>query len=390
MRPIPVRVGTDITGSRALWRSVRSTAEQGRSERDTATGRLLLAYRQDGDVRARNRLVHLYMPLVETLAQRYAQAGAEHDDLVQAGSIGLLNAIERYDPRRGDELAAFAVPTIAGEIKRHLRDRTATVKLPRGLQEAGARLPRVREELTASLEREPSDRELAEALELEPTELSRLIEAQQPGPTPDDGLAAEADPDLDLSEERLTLAGAFHVLDEDERSIVQLRYIEDRPAAEVATRLGLSERQLTRRTQAALTKLRTELEGGPAPAAEDTPTPPATPTPDASVAKEKPSHSGRLLLRMPQSLHAELAHAAERDETSLNQFITNSLAAVVGWGQPADDGAAASEDATPAQPPSTGAQPRWLRAALVTNIVVVALAAIVAVVLLVIAWQQGF
>ncbi len=93
---------------------------------------------------------------------------------------------------------------------------------------------------------------------------------------------------------------------------------------------------------------------------------------------------------MPQSLHAELAHAAEREETSLNQFITNSLAAVVGWRQPADDAAAAPSQPADAEPASADAQPRWLRAALVTNIVVVALAAIVAVVLLVIAWQQGF
>ena len=85
--------------------------------------------------------MHLYLPLVEALAHRHDRRGAEHDDLVQAGSIGLLNAIERYDPGRGGEFAAFAVPTIAGEMKRHLRDRTAAVRLPRRLQEASARVP---------------------------------------------------------------------------------------------------------------------------------------------------------------------------------------------------------------------------------------------------------
>jgi RNA polymerase sigma-B factor len=374
---------------------VSGTAEQGRSYRDTATGRLLLAYRQDGDARARDRLVQLYLPLVETLAQRYARADAEHEDLVQAGSIGLLNAIERYDPRRGDEFAAFAVPTIAGEIKRHLRDRTAMVKLPRRLQEAGTSLPRVREQLTAKLEREPTERELAAALELEPEELGRLQEAQRSGPLPNDEVEAIVDAG---SDDRLDLAGAFHVLDDEERTIVQLRYINDLPAADTATRLGLSERQLARRTQAALAKLRTELEGG-SPSMRERPanggaTTPATTDSGSSAKrpaaepaeKEKTSHSGRLLLRMPQSLHAELARAAEREETSLNQFITNSLAASVGWRQPTE---ARGDDEPEQQPTSADAQPRWLRAALVTNIVVVALAAIVAVVLLVVAWQQG-
>ena len=82
------------------------------------------------------------MPLVEALAHRHERRGAEHDDLVQAGSIGLLNAIERYDAKRGEEFVAFAVPTVAGEMKRHLRDRAATVRLPRRLHEASVRLPR--------------------------------------------------------------------------------------------------------------------------------------------------------------------------------------------------------------------------------------------------------
>ena len=113
---------------------------QERSVRDTATARLLGAYRENDDARARERLVKLYMPLVEGLAHRHDRRGAEHDDLVQAGSIGLLNAIERFDPKRGEEFVAFAVPTVAGEMKRHLRDRAATVRLPRSLHEASVRL----------------------------------------------------------------------------------------------------------------------------------------------------------------------------------------------------------------------------------------------------------
>jgi RNA polymerase sigma-B factor len=134
---------------------------QARNDRDTATARLLSAYRNNGDSRARDRLVELYMPLVEGLAHRHERRGAEHDDLVQAGSIGLLNAIERFDPGRGDEFVAFAVPTVAGEMKRHLRDRAAIVRLPRSLHEASVRLPRARETLTTGLGRAPSTAELA-------------------------------------------------------------------------------------------------------------------------------------------------------------------------------------------------------------------------------------
>ena len=131
------------------------TRQLTRTERETATGRLLVAYHTDGDDRARERLVQLYLPLVEAFANRYRVHGAERDDLVQVGSIGLLNAIERFDPKRGDEFAAFAVPTIAGEIKRHLRDRSKTVRLPRQLAEASVRLPAVREQMTARLGRAP-------------------------------------------------------------------------------------------------------------------------------------------------------------------------------------------------------------------------------------------
>ena len=104
------------------------------------------------------------MPLVEGLAHRHERRGAEHDDLVQAGSIGLLNAIERFDPKRGEEFVAFAVPTVAGEMKRHLRDRAAIVRLPRSLHEASVQLPRARESLTPGWEGRRHRAELAAEL----------------------------------------------------------------------------------------------------------------------------------------------------------------------------------------------------------------------------------
>jgi RNA polymerase sigma-B factor len=322
-------------------------------------------------------LVQLYLPLVEALAHRHDRHGAEHDDLVQAGSIGLLNAIERYDPARGGEFAAFAVPTIAGEMKRHLRDRTAAVRLPRGLQEAGTGLPSVREELQARLGREPSAAELGDALGISGEDVARIESART---TQVDETALEDEGDaLDASDDRMLLAGAFDVLEETDRRIVYLRFVRELSRRQTAQEIGISEAALARRTEAALARLRGALEGrasgAPAPAADAE----ETTTTDAPKRRET-RHSGRLLLRMPQSLHAELAEAAEREEVSLNQYITNTLAAGVGW-HTGDDRAV---EQLQVKPP-----PQWLPAALVTNIVVVVIAGAVALILLVVALSRG-
>ena len=286
------------------------------------------AYRTDGDARARDRLVQLYLPLVEALAHRHDRRGAEHDDLVQAGSIGLLNAIERYDPARGGEFAAFAVPTVAGEMKRHLRDRTAAVRLPRRLQEAGTRLPSAREELQARLGRQPSATELGDSLGISAEEVAQ-IDSATTMPVDETALGGVGD-GLDGSDDRMVLAGAFEVLDETDRRIVYLRFVRELSRRQTAQEIGISEAALARRTETALARLRGALEGrasgAPPPAADSEPSGTAE-TPKRRETK----HSGRLLLRMPQSLHAELAEAAEREEVSLNQYITNTLAAGVGW-----------------------------------------------------------
>jgi RNA polymerase sigma-B factor len=319
------------------------------------------------------------MPLVEALAHRHDRRGAEHDDLVQAGSIGLLNAIERFDPKRGEEFVAFAVPTVEGEMKRHIRDRTGPVRLPRRLQEASARLPRARDELTARLSRVPTPAELAREVGVSSEDLARL-EGSTAGAADQAARVEEGAGELDASESRLLLAGAFQSLDDTERRILYLRFVRELSRREIADQLGLSQSALARRTNAALAKLRAELEGrafkggGQAPPAG----PPPEPEPEAaSTAQSKAhgAHSGRLMLRMPQSLHTELAQAAEREEVSLNQFITNTLAASMRWH--------AENEAAP--PP-----PRWLPAALLTNIVVVVIAGVIALVLLIVAWQQGW
>jgi RNA polymerase sigma-B factor len=346
-----------------------------------------VAYRKEGDTRARDRLVALYLPLVETLARRFRGSRAEHDDLVQAGSIGLLNAIERYDPERGDEFAAYAVPTVSGEMKRHIRDRGATVRLPRALQEAAQRLPSAREGLTRRLGRDPSDAELAAELEITPVELAGLQAALREAPAGEAEAPARHEPDA--ADERLVLAGAFETLDDQEREIVFLRFVEDLDRKEVARRLGISESQLGRRSRAALSKLRSELEDDglrrAAVNAESKPaaTPPAAP----ERGRKAGGHSGRLLLRMPRPLHDDLAEAAEREGVSLNRFITATLTAAIDRRQ----GRAGDAAGTTGDPMLEAREvPRWLPAAIVANIVVVVIAALVALVLLVIALQNGW
>ena len=372
-------------------------ASQATNDRESATARLLAAYRDQGDPRARERLVQLYLPLVEMLAQRHDSRGADHDDLVQAGSIGLLNAIERFDRTRGDEFAAFAVPTIAGEIKRYLRDRTSTVRLPRRLHEVSGRLSEARHELTARLGRAPSQSELGEVLGVTPNELAQL-ENRTNGPVGDRASDAAAS-EFDASESRMLLADAFRTLDETERAIIYLRFVRERSCREAAEELKMSQSALGRRTTTALSKLRVELEdrafqrgsSPPALASGSTPEPAPRPNADlrptlgretgtddtapASGAKARAGHSGRLMLRMPQSLHADLVQAAEREEVSMNQYITNTLASSLGWH---------SEEK------QAGTPPRWLPAAIVTNIVVVLIAGAIALGLLIIALQQGW
>lgn len=323
------------------------TGHPTRSERETATGRLLIAYREEGDGRARDRLAQLYLPLVEAFASRCGGSGAEYEDLVKVGATALLGAIDRCDPRRGDEFLAFAIPAIADDIRRHLREVTQAARLAEDPAEHGAAAP--------------------------------------PG----------ASGELEL-DERILLADVFHQLDDAERALIYLRLVREMGGQETAEQLGMSEDRLRRSTRAALAKLRGELEhsafpgtpqararSGNGPAAEvgasDTlPRAASAHGVDENGRPDSPStkaeYSGRILVRMPQTLHDELARAAKSERVSLNQFITNALSAAIGWHRP----------------PHVGRRtPGWLPAAVVTNIVVVVLAGIAAMILLLVALDQG-
>jgi RNA polymerase sigma-B factor len=414
----------------------------------SGTAALLRRYHEDSDRSARQRLIELYLPLVESFARRYSRSSSDYDDLYQVGCIGLINAIDRFDLERGEELTAFAVPNITGEIRRYLRDRGATVKLPRRVLELRAAVARAQPELTARLGRAPTNAELARELGAAQDDVALALDAGRASvalelPSESGGEDDRGERALDAAEDRLFLSDAFRGLDERERRVLFLRHVEDRDPNEIASELGLSRRQVSRVTQDALVKLRAGLErstseGGDAPVPatrrrqrtavakreeqpyhielvqEDAPggrwvaqvaelprCVAVGETPDEaarriqvairesvadSVGKgrkaPKPgatsSHSGRLLIRMSPALHAELARAAERNEVSLNQFITTSLATAV---SAHDSGNPASTVAAGASAPLATGRSR----ALVANLVLLAVIAALALVLVVIA-----
>ena len=415
----------------------------------SSTAALLRRYHDDKDTSARQRLIELYLPLVEPFARRYSGSSNDYDDLYQVGCIGLINAIDRFDIERGEELTAFAVPNITGEIRRYLRDRGATVKLPRRVLELRGAVARAQPEMRTKLGRAPTNAELARELGAAEDDVALALDAGRaagalellPESGGEDGRGQRS---LDAAEDRLFLSDAFRGLDERERRVLFLRHVQDLEPNEIANELGISRRQVSRVIQEALVKLRAGLEGstseGGAAPVTTSPRRPRTAvakrkdqpyhielakedgpggrwvaqveelprcvavgeTPNEAIQRIQgamrewladagrkgrevapkprgtPSHSGRLLIRMPPALHAELARAAERKAVSLNQFITTSLATAVG----SDDreklrGAAAG--GAPAQPALARSR------ALVANLVLLAVIAVLALVLIAIA-----
>jgi RNA polymerase sigma-B factor len=239
--------------------------ERGRS----ASEALLRSYREDGDLEARERLIELHLPLVRALARRYAHRGERLEDLVQVGAIGLIEAIDRFDPERGSDFASFAVPTITGEIRNHLRDRSALVRIPRRFGQLNVRLQAESHDLAARLRRAPTLPELArqagiredEAREAIATELVRT-----PVPLPPAGESAESDPAVRVddafasADDRLLLAAGFRSLDARQRRILHLRFFAGLSQAEIAREVGLSQIQVSRVIRTSLERLRGALE----------------------------------------------------------------------------------------------------------------------------------
>jgi RNA polymerase sigma-B factor len=231
---------------------------------------MLAAYAESRDPRLREALVERFLPLARSIAKRYRKAEEPFDDLLQVASLGLLKAVDRFDPARGIAFSSFAVPTIVGELRRHFRDRCWSVRPPRELQERALEVDKYRTELTTRLGRSPSVRELGQALELDDEQVLEALQAQQgmraasldaPRSSGEDNDATLADahgsldPELARAEHRATLARLFERLDEREQIVLRLRFEEDLTQEQIGARVGVSQMQVSRIIRGAVAKL---------------------------------------------------------------------------------------------------------------------------------------
>ncbi|MBJ7454709.1 MAG: SigB/SigF/SigG family RNA polymerase sigma factor [Thermoleophilia bacterium] len=228
------------------------------------------------DAAERERLIMQHLPLVRGLARRYADRGEPLDDLVQVGTIGLIKAIDRFEPERGFKLASFATPTILGEIRRHFRDRSWTIRVPRGMQEARAQISHAVTVLSAENGRSPTVREIAESTGLSMDDVLDALaagSAQRPGPLAAPGSEGEEDAGAvvgveergyEQAEARATLDAGLSELPARERVILHLRFEEGLTQSQIAERVGVSQMHVSRLIRRALDSLRASA-GGPEP-----------------------------------------------------------------------------------------------------------------------------
>ncbi|HEY7934298.1 MAG TPA: SigB/SigF/SigG family RNA polymerase sigma factor [Solirubrobacteraceae bacterium] len=228
-------------------------------------------WRTQGDQEARAALLDRFMPLARSLARRYGRTSEPFEDLLQVASLGLIKALDRFDPDRGYQFPSFAVPTILGEMRKYFRDSGWAVHVPRGAQERALKVRDAQECLTNEFGHAPTVPQLAQYLEWD---LEEVIDALQAihaydavsldAPRTDSeeqGVAygetmGEEDPRYELVELDLTLTAALEHVPERERQILRMRFVEDLTQTEIAERVGISQMQVSRLLRRSLDRLR--------------------------------------------------------------------------------------------------------------------------------------
>jgi RNA polymerase sigma-B factor len=233
--------------------------------------RLFERWQQDGDRLAREALVRRFMPLTRSLARRYGRSSEPFEDLLQVASLGLLKALDRFDPSRGHSFQSFAVPTILGEMRRYFRDSGWSVHVPRAAQERALMVRSAQERLTGERGRAPTVNQLAQYLELDIEEVIDGLQATEAYETlsldaPRRGVEedtttywdtlGEEDERYELVELDATLAGALRHLPQRERLILHLRFVEELTQAQIAARIGISQMQVSRLLRRSIERLR--------------------------------------------------------------------------------------------------------------------------------------
>jgi RNA polymerase sigma-B factor len=244
---------------------------------------LLARWQRDHDEAAREALVHRYLPAARQLARRYARAHESIDDLAQAATIGLIQAIDRFDLSRDTGLSTYAFPMMAGELKRYLRNTRWMVHMPRGMQERTLEVRKATERLSARLDRSPTPEEIGEATGLEVEEVLEALLAegardpaslQAPRHEDDDAVSladtiGHGDEGFELIDDRAAVAGALRSLPERERRIVELRFGRELTQSEIAARVGVSQMQVSRLLRRAIGRMRIVATGKPAGSLEE-------------------------------------------------------------------------------------------------------------------------
>jgi RNA polymerase sigma-B factor len=232
---------------------------------------MLRRYACTRDPKLREELVHRYLPLARYAASKYRRGSEPFDDLLQVASVGLLKAIDRYDPVRGAAFSSYALPTMSGELRRHFRDRSWAVRPPRDLQEQAMAVEKAGEALARELGRSPTVEEIADRVDLE---VEQVLEAREAltarmSTSLSTPVRGHEDDELDLgsrlgheddgfaaAEHRATLTALGKVLTAREREIVRLRFEQDLTQAEIGKIVGLSQMHVSRVLRAAVEKLR--------------------------------------------------------------------------------------------------------------------------------------
>jgi RNA polymerase sigma-B factor len=220
----------------------------------------------------RDRAIEAWLPLAGHLARRYAGRGEPFDDLQQVAMVGLIKAVDRFDAGRGIEFAAFAIPTIVGELKRHFRDRTWSIRVPRRLQELRLAITAANNTLTHTLDRSPTVADVAAHLGITEEEVLEGLEGARAYNTTSLSTPVSADGDMSLgdtlsetengyehAELRVALSPALAALSDREQKIVSLRFYGNLTQSEIAEQIGISQMHVSRLLAKALIKLRTQI-----------------------------------------------------------------------------------------------------------------------------------
>ena len=271
MSPAPPRSGDGGPQTVGTGERERTLAKPQATPERAHVRDLLRRFHETRDPALRDELVELNADLVHFIARRFANRGEPLEDIEQVGFLGLIQAIERFDPTLENEFSTFATPTVMGEIRRYFRDKSWSVRVPRRLQENYRRVIAARDELTGELGRPPSVTEIGERLGLDSDEILAALEVAPAQHslsldrplTTDEGdgeligdRLGRADDNLDRVEARELLERMMAHLNPRERQVLALRYVDELPQTEVAKRLGISQMHVSRLQRAAIDHLR--------------------------------------------------------------------------------------------------------------------------------------